>query len=387
MQPLVSIITVNHNGASHLGNLFIRFLESIKKQTYKNIEIIMVDNASKDDSINIAKAIIPYIKVIPLKENIGYAKAVNMGVLKSSGQILMICNNDIILLEESFVEKSIFTLLSIEKKYGNNYVIVCPLQIVGEGDRILGTKSIINLLGQALYLDYRKSKKHFICVKERLADYWDVAYPDGACFIVGKDTILKLGFLLNPFIFMYFDDVDLGIRLSLIGGKTFFAKDLFIYHRLAETSSKVLGLDKFIQFNVNRLLVLFSLLEPLQLLLLIPLLVVSDIGQLYFICLHLKNRRKDYVINVIFRYLTMLWNTMPKFRMMRSYYNSLKGSNERVKGIFRDYLLLPDWICKKIFSKKRNKLLFLTIVYILNAFAIVTRLKPIKKIACIETLI
>lgn len=386
MQPLVSIIVVNYNGVSYLGNLFIMFLESLKKQTYKNIEIIMVDNASKDDSIEIAKGIIPSIKLIQLNENVGYARAVNIGVLKSSGLILIVCNNDIIFLDEGFIEKAVAKLLSAKEKYGNGNVILCPLQIVGEGNRILGTKPIINLLGQALHLDYRKPEEYFIRIKERLTNEWYGAYPDGACFIIGRDTISKLGFLLNPFIFMYFDDVDLGIRLSLIGGKTLFTKDLIIYHRLAETSGRALRLDKFVHFNVNRLMTFFSLLKPFQFLLLLPLLIIFDIGQLYFMCLYLRERRKDYIIDVILRYLTILWSIMPKLRIARSYYNSLKGPNRVTESIFSEYLLLPAWFYKKIFES-RIKFLFLTFLHMLNAFARVARLRPIKKIVCIDTLV
>lgn len=386
MQPLVSVITVNYNGALYLGDLFIRFLESLKKQTYKNLEIIIVDNASKDDSINIAMEIIPHVKVIRLKENVGYAKAVNIGVLKSSGQILMICNNDIILPEESFIDRAVFTLSNIREKYGNSHLIVCPLQVVGEGNHILGTKSIINFLGQALHLDYRKSIDYLTRIKEKLANEWNVAYPDGGCFVISREMVSKLGFLLNPLIFMYFDDVDLGIRLSLIGGKTFFTKDLIIYHRLAETSSRALRLDKFIHFNVNRLMIFFSLLKPFQLLFLFPLLIIFDIGQLYFMCLYLKGRRKDYITDVILRYLTFLRSMMPKLRIMRSYYNSLKGSNKITESIFSEYLLLPTWFYKKVIEK-RGKFLLLTFLHMLNAFAIMSRLRPIKKIVCIDTLI
>jgi GT2 family glycosyltransferase len=384
-QPLVSIITVNYNGVSNLGELFTRFLESLKRQNYKKTEIIMVDNASTDNSIHIAKKVIPNIKLIQLKENVGYNRAVNIGVYNSKGQIIIICNNDVI-LDESFLNKALAVFLKIKKEYSITPVVVVPLQIIGDGDRIMGTMPVLNFLGQALYIDYRRSREYFTRISEKLPDKWRGIFPDGACFITDRETILNLGILLNPFFFMYFDDVELGIRLFLIGGMVFLVKDLVIYHKLATTSSKVLSHDKFIHFSINRLATLFSLLKPYQLLLL-PLLIVFDIGQLFLIYLHSSNCVKDEFVNIILKYVVCLRNAIPVFRRMRAHYNSLRASEKNIENIFSEYLFLPRWFCKEIFSRRGRKILFLITLYVLNAIAIIIRLRPIRKILCIDTLI
>ena len=91
--PLVSIIIVNHNGKSQLSKL----LKSLHERTfYDNFEIIMVDNASEDESLDIIKeyqALLP-IKVIRNDENLSFSAANNIGANYAEGEYLLFLNND-----------------------------------------------------------------------------------------------------------------------------------------------------------------------------------------------------------------------------------------------------------------------------------------------------
>ena len=91
--PLVSIIIVNHNGKSQLSKL----LKSLHERTfYDNFEIIMVDNASEDESLDIIKeyqAVLP-IKVIRNDENLSFSAANNIGANYAEGEYLLFLNND-----------------------------------------------------------------------------------------------------------------------------------------------------------------------------------------------------------------------------------------------------------------------------------------------------
>ena len=80
--PLFSIIIINYNGSKHLKEC----LDSIEKQSYKNFEIIFVDNNSKDDSVKIVKNISSRIKIIKNSLNLGFAEANNQGIKVSKGE-------------------------------------------------------------------------------------------------------------------------------------------------------------------------------------------------------------------------------------------------------------------------------------------------------------
>lgn len=83
----VSVIIPMHNSSKHI----IECLESVIKQTYKNLEIIVVDDFSSDNSVELVKNIKDNrIKIIELKENVGAARARNKGIEAANRQIYLL---------------------------------------------------------------------------------------------------------------------------------------------------------------------------------------------------------------------------------------------------------------------------------------------------------
>ena len=87
--PLVSIVIPNFNGRKHLADLF----ESLSRQTYRNFEIIFVDDNSTDDSAAMAERL-GAAKVIKTTSNVGFATANNLGLEASRGELIALLNND-----------------------------------------------------------------------------------------------------------------------------------------------------------------------------------------------------------------------------------------------------------------------------------------------------
>jgi GT2 family glycosyltransferase len=86
--PKVSVVIVNWNGAEHL-----RFcLPSLASQSFKSLEIIVVDNCSSDESADVAKSI--GVRWLPLEKNLGLAPALNRGAAIARGDLLLFVNND-----------------------------------------------------------------------------------------------------------------------------------------------------------------------------------------------------------------------------------------------------------------------------------------------------
>ena len=108
---LISLVIINYNNKSYLK----RCMNSIFDQTYKNLEIIFIDNESKDGSFEYMKE--EYhdngILLIRNKINNGYAGAANQGIKLSKGKYVMILNPDII-MESDFIEKMIVFIESDE---------------------------------------------------------------------------------------------------------------------------------------------------------------------------------------------------------------------------------------------------------------------------------
>ncbi len=92
-QPLVSIITINYNNVAVTCDLLL----SIGCVSYRNIEVIVVDNASAEDPTEQLKEVYPAVKVIVSKENLGFAGGNNLGIRAAHGQYLFFVNSDTVM--------------------------------------------------------------------------------------------------------------------------------------------------------------------------------------------------------------------------------------------------------------------------------------------------
>ena len=106
----VSVVIPNYNGEKYIRGC----LDSLMKQSLKADEIIIVDNNSTDNSLEIIKEYKDYIKLICLKENHGFSVAVNEGIKASHSEFVTLLNNDTE-LEENWL-KELVKCISKEKR-------------------------------------------------------------------------------------------------------------------------------------------------------------------------------------------------------------------------------------------------------------------------------
>ena len=107
IKDLVSVVTPVHNAEKYIETT----LKSILNQTYKNLEVILVDDASKDSSREIIKKyekIDSRVRPILLDNNVGVANARNEGIKNARGQYIAFLDSDDIWLEEKLEEQIIF---------------------------------------------------------------------------------------------------------------------------------------------------------------------------------------------------------------------------------------------------------------------------------------
>ncbi len=88
--PRVSIVIPNWNGMKHLEECLV----ALRDQTYRDFEVIVVDNASTDESISYLQTSWPDVRIIELPGNLGFPAAVNAGILGSSSPYVVLLNND-----------------------------------------------------------------------------------------------------------------------------------------------------------------------------------------------------------------------------------------------------------------------------------------------------
>ncbi len=232
-ESLVSIIVLNYNA----GELLLNCIRSIKKSTYDNFEIIVVDNISHDNSHIKCKEEFPDIKLIQNKKNLGYCGGNNIGINAAKGKFIVILNPDTI-VESNWIEELIFAY--------NNF---------GEGlyqPKILSLneENIIQSTGNMLHIfgfGFARDKGNRITSKKE--EITKIGYASGTCLFTSRDVVNKVG-LLDEFLFLYHDDLDLGWRAAQIGINSYYVPRAKIFH--VESYSLKWSAKKFYWLERNR---------------------------------------------------------------------------------------------------------------------------------------
>ena len=232
-KSLVSIIVLNYNA----GELLLNCIDSLKKSTYRNIEILVVDNISSDDSHTKCKNQFPDIKLIQNKKNLGYCGGNNVGIKEAKGEFIVILNPDTI-VEENWLDE----MFNAFNEFGDG--LYQPKIIsLNESDIIQSTGNMIHAFGFGFARD--KGKK----IIEKKEEIEKIGYASGTCLFTTKKVLEKVG-LLDEFIFLYHDDLDLGWRAAQIGINSYYVPKSKIFH--AESYSLKWSAKKFYWLERNR---------------------------------------------------------------------------------------------------------------------------------------
>jgi len=215
----VSVIIVSWNTKKCL----IDCLNSLEdgQQGYAH-EIIVVDNASSDGSLEVVEKEYPHVKLIRNEENLGFAKANNIGIAASSGKYLALVNSDIVVLGDCIRRMVAFM--------DENSSVGMAGPRVLNADRTLQVScrhfpSVWNNLCQVLGLNYVFPKSAFF--SEPLMNYWahdterKVDVLSGCFWMVRREALEKIGLLDEDF-FIYGEDIDWCKRFQQAGWDVMF---------------------------------------------------------------------------------------------------------------------------------------------------------------------
>ncbi len=187
---------MNWNGREHLD----RCLISIKAQITGDHELIIVDNASVDDSIESARRIYPDAIIMALQSNAGFCEPNNLAAKRATGDYLVFLNNDIVLGPDFFKH-----LHRAIQEHSPDLLAVRMLQL-RQPDLIdnCGIYFAFFGAGRQRFRGLKESYEPAMQVKSRLI-------PSGACFVIKRDVFLKLGGF-DEVLFFNHEDLDLGLK-------------------------------------------------------------------------------------------------------------------------------------------------------------------------------
>jgi len=206
----ISIIIVSYNVRSYLSNS----IDSILKSSIKNIELIIVDNNSFDDTVEYISQNYPSIKLIPNSSNVGFGRAVNQGARIANSDYLLILNPDTIIEEDTL--KKLVNYIETNDKIG----MVGPKILNADGSLQLSCKrsfpTIKSAIPKILGLDKLfPNSKWFGRYNLTFLDPDKNHVVDaisGSCMLIRNKVFKKIGGFDEKF-FMFGEDIDICLRV------------------------------------------------------------------------------------------------------------------------------------------------------------------------------
>lgn len=254
--PLISIVIVNWNGKQWLS----KCLDSLAKQTYKPIEVLIVDNASTDGSVPFLQSKFPWVHVVVSKTNLGFAGGNNLGIQSANGNHILLLNSDT-WVDKDFVEK-LWVYYRKEK-----YDVVGPYENDYANTTHPKNISTIDLLGHTVVFPSTKNNKR------------KLFYKSGVCLLFSKKLYEETGGLDDDF-FMYVEEVDWFWRLHLLTKKIGIAEDLFVHHAGAGSAGTGLKYNTFLWRNQNTLQMLLKNYSLPILMFILPLYFLQNCAEM-----------------------------------------------------------------------------------------------------------
>jgi hypothetical protein len=219
---LVSVVIPNWNG----GEMIALALDSVEAQSYRQLEVIVVDNGSTDGSPELVASRYPEVSLIALAENKGFSGAVNEGILRARGEFVALLNNDAV-AHPDWLMRSVAKL---------------------RNDPSLGVAT-----ARLLLLEDRESQR--LDSSGNCYSIWGIPYPrgraevdvgqfdpetevfaaSGAASVWRREVFDAVG-LFDPEFFMYHEDVDLSFRARLAGYGVTYEPSAVVSHRVGATS-------------------------------------------------------------------------------------------------------------------------------------------------------
>lgn len=215
----VTVVIPNYNGIKYIHDC----MESLRLQSRKDFEILVVDNGSKDGSLEILQDEYPEARVIALEENTGFCHAVNLGIWESNTPYVILLNNDTI-ADADFVKALVE---AIEEKEDIFSVSAMMLSMQNQ-DIIDGAGDNYCLLGWA----YARGKG---CIASKYAKKTEIFSACGGAAIYRKAVMEEIG-AFDERHFAYLEDVDIGYRARIYGYRNVYEPMARVIHAGSATS-------------------------------------------------------------------------------------------------------------------------------------------------------
>ncbi|MBQ3512614.1 MAG: glycosyltransferase family 2 protein [Lachnospiraceae bacterium] len=257
-----TVVIPNYNGLKFLKPC----LESLKNQSEQDYATIIIDNASKDGSIEFIKENYPEILLIENQENLGFSKAVNQGIAATKTPYVILLNNDTV-VEKDFVKE----LVSAIEENPSYFSVASKMLSYRERDKVDDAGDMINLFGWSFQRGNAHSETEYSEKKE-------VFSACAGAAIYRMEILNRIG-VFDPLHFAYLEDMDLGFRAKRYGYKNMFCPNAIVYHIGSATSGSSLSEFKVRLTARNQVFLWYKNMPLLQLIWNLPFFIMGCLLQ------------------------------------------------------------------------------------------------------------
>lgn len=247
----VSVVIVNLDGADYLRAC----LDSLADQDYPEelTEVLVVDNGSTDGSLALLADEYPWARVLPQGRNTGFAPAVKTGVEAATGECIALINNDM------RADRDWLSMLVEAYSPEDGYVCVAGQILSWDGASLDFGHGAVSFYGMGYQVGFGTPVE-----RTEVTDGRELLFACGGSMLVGREVYLASGGF-DPKFFAYFEDVDFGWRLWLLGHKVRMAAGARTYHRLHGTSSRFPEHQRMVLYERNALRMIIKNYDELHL--------------------------------------------------------------------------------------------------------------------------
>lgn len=217
--PLVSVIIPNWNGAVHLPTC----LESLRRQTWRDFEVIVVDNGSQDDSLELLARDYPEVRVLALGENRGFAGACNAGIRAARGEFVVLLNNDTE-ADPRWLEE----VVAAFRRHPEAGMVASKMLLFDRRDTF-------HTAGDYYRVDGRPGNRGVWQADRGQYDREEYVFSACGGSAAYRRAMLEDVGLLDEDFFYSCEDVDLAWRAQLAGWRCVYAPRAVVYHKLSAT--------------------------------------------------------------------------------------------------------------------------------------------------------
>jgi GT2 family glycosyltransferase len=256
--PLVSVVIVNYNSGTYLEAC----VRSVVHSRYPRKELIIVDNASNDESVTQLEALHPEATIVRNSVNLGYSGAGNVGIAKTRGEFVVVMNPDTV-VDQDWLDR----LVDAAARYPRA-AFFQPKILLMDDRRVLNSAgNMIHVAGFGICRGIGTLDEGSF--EEEVA----VCYASGACVLARMEAVREIG-PMDSLFFAYGEDKDWGWRGLMMGWQSMYIPSSRILHKW----SPILGHSprKFYLLEFERLLSIWKNYSQRTLVILAPLLLLVE---------------------------------------------------------------------------------------------------------------